>query len=1086
MAELNPKPFLAESGFLSRVFKGAPAYYAKPDLQQYFDSLEHNLDKHNKLVLGDAVGRVVLLPDSSWNIDKAIYNLHLGVTDPFVLEVGKFKVSFVGGSLDHVDSLVFDGTNLVQPTEPATPPTILESQITNVLLLAKERTITFADDPDKGGIIGPGITAPLESSDVIEYYDFSLGVFKGLAIPETINGKLVVCVVAQFTFYFDGYWKPLLIQNFRTNHTNMDISGNKRFPVLNKVLSSFGQFDWINKVMDALNSLALRIDGSNDAITDLYVDKGTTGRFKIITKEDYATVTQAGIIRIATDLEVFDTTNNSTALSPYGMYLALGSTRKIYEIGIWDMLSTDLVSFPHNLGADWVKAVPSACSIRNDAGDSIFTFFNDPNGQFFIDDTYITLHRVGVPFNHADYSDVSVLNRGYVILDLVGVAQTNPLTPPDVDAGADIALDLASLSYSTPVLRSLVKSSGAYPTQLGAVNAVVELDATTQNYSVNLQYKKLGGTTWVTFGTDTNLGQAVRNFSNCYVTDTNVPMVGLYSIRARIIVGALELYSNIITVDFNRATGTSWGDNSTVELDFNTGNTVNDTDSISILHPPYSSIITFKNARTMSGECTISSDKNVLATNYANAINTDFPTKLLAVTVGTKVYVTSRAGSGNVIGDVLETAGIVNVVFIPVGTVTTSAGAASYVEATVTGVINSFVGSITNRGWSVVSGPAGSVQQLSATSPNQAIFRFSSVGTWVLRFSATASDGTVTSTGSDLCIVTVSSTVVATPVVTLKHSDNTTAPKTYPITGTGDILLIGSVTDLPTANIQAWEFEYRSMVNENNLIIIGWSAWSSLGFNVVPGNPNQTNFFVNRPYGPIQFRARVQDTSGTWTNYSNVLEGTVDYMANVSMFEASGTPYLPNTGTIGSAPLSTVATSLKFRVRGLVQDPGFLINYNCRTTFVEYDPNNVQALPSDILVYNRGYASNTYVNNTQIVDEFGTGLIEWTGIEGVFNCNNATGRTQLKNKIKAALQAIGTTLGLEDPNGSYHGTTNFFTNVQIVATDVDLGNGIWEIAVSCNIPRGTTQMNETLLTTNPPRLARRVAIIGTITDTWFT
>jgi hypothetical protein len=476
MAELNPKPFLAESGFLSRIFKGAPAYYAKPDLQQYFDSLEHNLDKHNKLVLGDAVGRVILLPDSSWNIDKSIYSLHLGVTDPLVLEVGKFKVPFVGVSLDHVDSLVFDGTNLVQPTEPATSPTILESQITNVLLLAKERTVTFSDDPDKGGIIGPGIPSPLESSDVIEYYDFSLGVFKGLDIPETLNGKLVVCVVAQFTFYFDGFWKPLLIQNFRTNHTNMDISGNKRFPVLNKVLSSFGQFDWINKVMDALNSLALRIDGSNDAITDLYVDKGATGRFKIITREDYASTTQAGIIRIATDVEVFDSTNNSTALSPYGMYLALGSTRKIYEIGIWDMLSTDLISFPHNLGADWVKAVPSACSIRNDAGDSIFTFFNDPNGQFFIDDTYITLHRIGVPFNHADYSDVSVLNRGYVILDLVGVAQTNPLTPPDVDAGADIALALASLSYTTPVLRSLAKSSGTYPTQLGAVNAVLELE----------------------------------------------------------------------------------------------------------------------------------------------------------------------------------------------------------------------------------------------------------------------------------------------------------------------------------------------------------------------------------------------------------------------------------------------------------------------------------------------------------------------------------------------------------------------------------------------------------------------------------
>lgn len=1093
MAELNPKPFLAESGFLSRVFKGAPAYYAKPDLQQYFDSLEHNLDKHNKVVLGDAVGRVVLLPDSSWNIDKSIYNLHLGVTDPLVLEVGKFKVTFVGGSLDHVDSLVFDGTNLVQPTEPATPPTILENQITNVLLLAKERTITFADDPYKGGIIGPGIPAPLESSDVIEYYDFSLGVFKGLDIPETSNGKLVVCVVAQFTFYFDGFWKPLLIQNFRTNHTNMDISGNKRFPVLNKVLSSFGQFDWINKVMDALNSLALRIDGSNDAITDLYVDKGATGRFKIITREDYASTTQAGIIRIATDVEVFDPTNNSTALSPYGMYLALGSTRKIYEIGVWDMFSTDLISFPHNLGADWVKAVPSACSIRNDAGDSVFTFFNDPNGQFFIDNTYITLHRVGVPFNHADYSDVSVLNRGYVILDLVGVAQTNPLTPPVVNAGADIALDLVSLTYNTPILRSLTKISGAYPTQLGALKGIIEMGAGTENYSVDLQYKRHGNSSsWFTVVTDSNLGQATRTLNNIYVTDTAPPMVGWYNIRARILIGALEIFSNVISVDFTRPTGTDWGNNVTAIIDFNTPDAVAVDDSIGFFLVGYYKGMNFKSLRSGVNEVTISTDKETLCQNYVNAINSDFP-ELFAVRLGKTAYVSVKFGSAIPIGDIFVFKNVpgglpiqgtyANADIIPQSTVVGTGSASSYVETTVTGVINSFIGSITNRGWSVVSGPAGSVQQLSATDPNQAIFRFSSVGTWVLRFSATASDGTGTNTGSDLCIVTVSSNVSAIPVVTLRHSDNTTAPKTYPIAGTGNVLLIGSVTDLPTANIQAWEFEYRSMVDENNFLLADWSDWSSLGFNVVPGNPNQTNFFINRPYGPIQFRARVQDTSDTWTTYSNVLEGTIAYTATVNMFEASGTPYLPTTGTIGATPPSTVATGLKFRVRGVITDPNFTTTWNSRTTFLEYDPNNVQTLPSDILNYTKGYSSSDYVANPLTVDANGVGYI-WEGIFGTFDCSTQTGRNNLKNSIKYALQNIGLQLG-DLANGQWRGNGNFFINVDVVATDVNLGNGIWEIAVNCNVPRGSTQMNETLMTTNPPRLARRVAITGNITETWF-
>ena len=1065
MAELNPKPFLAESGFLSRVFKGAPAYYAKPDLQQYFDSLEHNLGKHNKLVLGDAVGRVVLLTDSSWNIDKSIYNLHLGVTAPLVLEVGKFKVPFVGGSLDHVDSLVFDGANLVQPTEPATPPTILESQITNVLLLAKERTITFADDPDKGGIIGPGIPAPLESSDVIEYYDFSLGVFKGLNIPETINGKLVVCVVAQFTFYFDGFWKPLLIQNFRTNHTNMDISGNKRFPVLNKVLSSFGQFDWINKVMDALNSLALRIDGSNDAITDLYVDKGATGRFKIITREDYASTTQAGVIRIATDVEVFDPTNNSTALSPYGMYLALGSTRKIYEIGIWDMSSTDLISFPHNLGAAWVKAVPSACSIRNDAGDSIFTFFNDPNGQLFIDDTYITLHRIGVPFNHADYSDVSVLNRGYVILDLVGVAQTNPLTPPDVDAGADVALDLAYLSYNTPILRSLTKSSGSYPTQLGAVNAVIEMGAGTENYSVNLQYKRHGNSTsWFTIGTDNNLGQAVRNINNAYVTDTASPMVGLYNIRARIIIGSLEIFSNVISVDFTVATGTVWGNNVTATIDFNTPDAFELGDSIRILYGIAVTTFTcgeeFRAVRVNPGEVTISSDKAVLASNYANAINSDYKT-LLALAVGKSVYVTIRAGSIDSMGDafVLVNSTVGNPAripatadIIPQSTVVGTGSASSYVETTVTGVINSFVGSITNRGWSVVSGPAGSVQQLSATDPNQAIFRFSSVGTWVLRFSATASDGTGTNTGSALCIITVSSTVSAIPVVTLRHSDNTTAPKTYPITGTGNVLLIGSVTELPTANIQAWEFEYRSMVDENNIILADWSAWSNLGFNAVPGNPNQTNFFVNRPYDSIQFRARVQNTSGNWTPYSNVLEGTISFTATASLIENYGTLTNVGTGNLDTAGNYLVSDILKFRARGIIVNPRFNLWELSRTTFVEYDPNNVQTLPSDITHYNR------------------TNLVT---IIGTFDCTTPAGVTSLG---QAVCDFINSSLNSGNGPGLGASVYNAFTfNYYDYFTGNNLVDGAI-ITLGFTTSRGTLQANESLYTTNPPRLAKRVYV----------
>ncbi len=1092
MAELNPKPFSAESGFLSRIFKGAPAYYAKPDLQQYFESLEHNLSKHNKLILGDATGRILLLSDSSWNVDRSVYNLHLGITDPLVLEVGKLKVPFAGGSLDYTDSLAFDGNNIVQPIEPVDAPSILESQITHVLLLARERTVTFVDDPNKAGIIGPGIPAPLESSDVVEYYDFSIGVYKGADVPENLNGKIVVCVMAQFTFYFDGYWKPLLIQNFRTNHTNMDIAGTKRFPVINKVLSPFGQFDWINKVMDALNSLALRIDGSNDAITDLYVNKGATGRFKIITREDYATITQAGIIRIANDTEVFDPTNNSTALTPYGMYLALGSTRKIYQIGVWDMLSTDLVSFPHNLGADWVKAVPSACSIINDNGDTIFTFLDDPNGQFFIDDTYITLHRIGAPFNDAAFSDTNVTNRGYVILDLVGVAQTNPLTPPDVDAGSDVNLVLNLSTYNTPILRSCTKTTGFYPTSLGALTMVIEMGAGTENYSVSTEYRKVGSSVWVNYATGGGaLGTTTRTLVNAYVTDTSSPMMGHYEIRAKVSIGSLTLYSNVINVDFNAMNGTVWTDGDTVNVKFTAPAILGTSYNINYTTVAGTTVMrggTFVANRQNPGQVTVGATKEQQALNFYNAFLADYGSDFWMTIIDDTVYITHKAinNANSAFGTLTFDPSYTLANLFPSSYVISAGGSASYVETTLTGVINSFVGNITNRGWSVVSGASGSVQQISTTDPNSALFRFFAAGTWVLRFSATASDGSGTNTGSDLVIVTVTSGVVATPVVTLRHFDNTTAPKVYNITDTGNILLIGSVTDLPASSINNWEFEFRSMVDENNFLLPDWSAWSNLGFTPVAGNPNQANFYVNRPHGPIQFRTRINHSGGVYTNYSNVLEGTINYSSTANMFEASGTPYLPNTGAIGATPPSTVATGLKFKVRGTITDPNFLVNWNCRTTFLEYDPNNVQTLPSDILVYNRGYASNAYVDNPLIVDDFGNGLFVWEGIFGTFDCSTATGRTALKNKIKVALQNIGLTLDFQDPNGNYHGTSNFFTNVRVVATDVNLGNGIWEIAVNCNVQRGTTQMNETLLTTNPPRLARRVVITGTITDTWFT
>lgn len=821
MAELTPKPFSPLSGFMARIFKGAPAYYAKPDLQQYFDSLEYNLARSNKLTMGDVVGSVFLHPDSSWNLGKTSYNLRLVVTDPFTIDFGKFKVPFVGNSLDYVDTLVFEGNSLEQEENLET--TVLESQITNVVLLGKSRIVTFLDDPLKGGITGPNIVAPLESSNVLEYYDFSLGVCKGLAVPETQGEKEVLCVVAQFTFYFDVFWKPMVIQNFRTSVSNLDISNSKRYPVVNKVLSSFGQFDWFNKVLDSLTSLALRIDGSNDALVDLYVNKGNNGRFKIITRQDYATTILAGIVRLANDTEVFDTTNNSVALTPYGMYLALGSTKRIYELGVWNMNVTDAISFPHNLGSSWLKAVPSSCSIINDAQDTIFTLFKDSGATFFIDDTNITVQRAStLPFKTTNFSATTLLNRGYAILDVVGVAQQTALTAPIVSVGNDLNLTIL-----------------------------------------------LGST---------------------------------------------------------------------------------------------------------------------------------------------------------------------------------------FVETTLEGVINSFSGNLIGSNWSVASGSTPNVQiTADPLDSRNATFKFLAAGFWELRFSATASDGVNSSTGSAIIEVTVISESVALPIVNLKHFDNTTTSKDYPINGSGNIILLASVTNLPTNEITSWDFSFRSTIDAQGASVPAYTNWDSQGFSVI--NNGQVTFYAPRAFGLIQFRARVFTTAGTYTSYSTILQGNVIYTPKLNIFEGYGDPYLPNTGALGVPFLTRVNTSLQFRVRGTIQDPNFKTTWVSETYYLKYDPNNVQQLP------------NTVVNYTNVV-----GDLFLSPMTGVYNCSVLADRTALKQAIKSKLLSEG---------------GNMFTNIVTTVADISLGDDVFVLTIECSVLRGTSIPNEVLATNNPPTLARRVRITGNISGETF-
>lgn len=359
MSQLFQKPFLATAGFIKRLWKGFPAFYAQPDLQQYFDSIEHNLLSHSRLTLGDVSSTISIGAASSWNPGKSVYNLVLEQNAEMVIDFYKFKVSFPVNHFSYSNSFSFNGNDSgVSP----------RSSMVNVWLVATKRVVTFAEDSQKSGITGPTIQTPLESSDVEEYHNFSLTSTVGDTVPTTLLGQDVLVCVAQFSFYFDTYWKPIIINNGRTQETGFGNVNSGNFPIIGKVLSPYGYLDYFKKIFNALNSTALRRDGSNRATADLY-QTNSQGTYKFITEKDNATTSVKGVVRFSTVDEAKDETNNSTSLTPFALYKALGTKRKIIPLGSWDMSSDDSINIPHGLSsAEYSKAFPSGVYVFSDSG----------------------------------------------------------------------------------------------------------------------------------------------------------------------------------------------------------------------------------------------------------------------------------------------------------------------------------------------------------------------------------------------------------------------------------------------------------------------------------------------------------------------------------------------------------------------------------------------------------------------------------------------------------------------------------------------------------------------------------------------
>nr|DAY19398.1 MAG TPA: Chitinase [Caudoviricetes sp.] len=128
-----------------------------------------------------------------------------------------------------------------------------------------------------------------------------------------------------------------------------------------------------------------------------------------------ATPTKAGIVKLATEVEATDSSNNTVALTPYSLSTLIPTKTSVYNIGKWDMSKTRIVTVSHDLGTKWTKVVGIDVMIFPDELTKKIRL-GDPDGidaghsvAIDKDNITITLHTLlGEDFNSIG------INRGHV------------------------------------------------------------------------------------------------------------------------------------------------------------------------------------------------------------------------------------------------------------------------------------------------------------------------------------------------------------------------------------------------------------------------------------------------------------------------------------------------------------------------------------------------------------------------------------------------------------------------------------------------------------------------------------------------
>ncbi len=185
---INAKPFSIAEKIRKRIFYGKPNVYAHVDINQSTDVDVYALDSIASRLGGnisvDAITGTFIYTNNeagnSYSLEYTIANATSGV------KVYHKNIAF--------DLPTFSLSNVGTPLVTSSPALL------NLYLIAKLKTVTFADDNVMAGVDGTGFTAPIASSDAQVYELERVELTQEGTLPTLGSGEQIICKIASVNY----------------------------------------------------------------------------------------------------------------------------------------------------------------------------------------------------------------------------------------------------------------------------------------------------------------------------------------------------------------------------------------------------------------------------------------------------------------------------------------------------------------------------------------------------------------------------------------------------------------------------------------------------------------------------------------------------------------------------------------------------------------------------------------------------------------------------------------------------------------------------------------------------------------------